>query len=320
MEALMKIETTSIKIRDLERTRDVDDRLCSNKLALEETVAKVMAGIDNRTTHLHEGRFLAGAACTAVKLYKRARQVVGLSGHAAVCSYDMAAVGLSGYVTSRGWIEMANPSSPRQKLQHYSINNCSSRGKITKEGALREEEGDICELGEFKLAVRAMRTAAAFVRPWDFSFLALEGFLIQSRYCEKDLTQVENKAGTLTKFVNYCLGQNADRWRDGEGFLTTGELATHWASFVGAMPLSAKNRPANGRRPGGGDRQQDRPEQKRKWLDICFAWNNGNCLKSAADCKSNRGTALRHVCNFAQDRSKPDMVCGKDHPRCTFQK
>lgn len=316
-EALLKMETTSIKMKEMERTRDVDDRLCTNKLALEETIARVMAGIDNRTTHLHEGRFLAGAACSATKLYKKARQVIGLTGHAAVGSYDMASVGLAGYVTSRGWIEMANPSSPRQKLQQYSINNCSARGKTGS--ATGEEEGEILELGEFKLAVRAMRTAASFVRPWDFSFLAIEGYLIQSQYCEKDLAHVENKAGALTKFVNYCLGQNADRWRDGEGFLTTGELATHWASFIGAMPQSARGRTKE-KKPTNSDKQGGRSDSRRKWLDICFPWNNGNCLKAAGDCKSSRGTVLRHVCNFTQDRSKPELVCGKDHPRCSFHK
>jgi hypothetical protein len=34
MESLLKIETTSMKIRELERTRDTDDKLSANKLSL----------------------------------------------------------------------------------------------------------------------------------------------------------------------------------------------------------------------------------------------------------------------------------------------
>ena len=315
-EAILKMETTSIKMRELERGRDADDKLCSNKMTLEETVTAVMAGVDNRASQLHIGRYLAGAACSAKKQWLRARQVIGLNGHPPIGSYDMASVGLAGYVTSRGWVELHNPSSTKMKLQHFSINNCSA--KTGRGGTSDSRDSDITELSEFKLALRAMRTAASFVRNWDFSFLAIEGFMMQSQFCEKETGNLDNKAMALTKFVNYILGQNADRWRDSEAFLDAGELSTHWASFVGAMPHSAKlkSKPEK-KASSAGDRNH---QEKRKWLDICFAWNSGNCIKSAADCKSSRGTPLRHVCNFAADKTKPDQVCGKDHARTSFHK
>jgi hypothetical protein len=43
------------------------------------------------------------------------------------------------------------------------------------------------DLGEFKLALRALRTAGQFVMPWNYSFLALEGFLLQSNFCKNEL-------------------------------------------------------------------------------------------------------------------------------------
>jgi hypothetical protein len=316
-EALLKMETTSIKMRELERGRDADEKLCSNKMTLEETITAVMAGVDNRTSQLHTGRYLAGAACSTKRQWLKARQVIGLTGQPPIGSYDLASVGLAGYVTSRGWVELHNPSSTKIKLQHFSINNCSAKiGRSGKDGDSRDS--DILELAEFKLALRALRTAANFVRNWDFSFLALEGFLLQTNFCEKDIGSLEHRAMVLTKFVNYVLGQNADHWRDSEGFLSTGELSTHWASFIGAMPQSSKQKQKTEKKPSSGGDKHD--STKRKWLDICFAWNNGVCIKAAADCKSSRGTPLRHVCNYAADKSKPDQVCGKDHARMSFHK
>jgi hypothetical protein len=43
------------------------------------------------------------------------------------------------------------------------------------------------DLGEFKLALRALPTSTQFVCPWNMSFLALEGFLIQTDYCKAEL-------------------------------------------------------------------------------------------------------------------------------------
>jgi hypothetical protein len=77
------------------------------------------------------------------------------------------------------------------------------------------------------------------------------------------------------------------------------------------MPLSTKTKQAK-------DKKQEKSEVNRKWVDICFPWNSGNCLKAVGDCKSAKGTNLSHVCNYIPDRSKPDVY--KDHPRTSFHK
>ena len=310
-ETLIKMETTSIKMRELEKGRDLDERLSNNKMELETTFTEVKSGRDNRSSCLHEARYLAGAACPSTKQWKRAKQVIGMAGHPPVANYDLGAVGLAGFISKRGWVEAANPASQKIRLQQFSIINCST--KTAKKDMSDEKEGDIQELPEFKLAMRAIRTAFHFVRSWDHSILAMEGFLEQTKYCEKETEGLDNREATLTRFINYCLGQNADRWRDGDGFLTTGDLIVHWGSFVGALPLATKSRPSK-------DKKQDRPSTKRAWVDICFPWNSGNCLKAVGDCKSVKGTVLRHVCNYVPDRSKPDIYCGKDHPRSSYHK
>jgi hypothetical protein len=80
-ETLLKMETTSIKMKELEKGRDIDDKLSSNKMELEDTFTEIKAGKDNRSSILHAARFLAGAACASTKLWRRARQVIGLTGH-----------------------------------------------------------------------------------------------------------------------------------------------------------------------------------------------------------------------------------------------
>jgi hypothetical protein len=278
METLLKIETTSIKIQEMERVREMEDRLASNKMALSSTSTQVKAGPDNRWTVLHPARFLPGMACTAAKL----------------------------------WF----PSSSKLSVKMFSINNCTAKiGRSSMAENSDNTGDDLMDLGNFKLALRTLRTTASFVKPWNYSFLAIEGFMMQSQYCRADLAGLEKKATLLTQFVEYCIGQNADRWRDGEPFLNTGELKSTWAAFFGARPLSALRGKAKADKKGPA-----KGLPTRKWLDICFPWNAGNSLKAPGDCKSTKGTVLRHVCNFVLDRNKPDVVCDKDHTRASFHK
>jgi hypothetical protein len=198
----------------------------------------------------------------------------------------------------------------------FSINNCTARvGRSTSTENPEATADDIQELGELKLALRTLRTAASFVHPWNHSFLAIEGFMLQSQFCQTDLGGLEKRAVLLAQFVDYCIGQNADRWRDAEPFLSTGELKAAWAAFFGARPQSTLANKAKSDK-----KAPAKTAPARKWLDVCFPWNNGNCLKAPGDCKSSRGTVLRHVCNFAPDRSRPDSICGKDHTRVSFHK
>jgi hypothetical protein len=57
---LLRIESTSMKLKDAERGRDVEDRLHANKSALASKVVKVPEGEDNRWNILHQAKFLGG--------------------------------------------------------------------------------------------------------------------------------------------------------------------------------------------------------------------------------------------------------------------
>jgi hypothetical protein len=197
-------------------------------------------------------------------------------------------------------------------LKLFSINNCSSKTSNKRYNKEDEEEDNIEDLGEFKLAVRTLRVAASLVLPWNLSYTALENFLLQTNYLNLELQHVDQKAKLLTQFVDYVLRENANRWRDGSGFLDAGSLRATWEAFFGAKPQAllaakAKSQAAKATTP--------KAPPLRKWVDICFEWNSGKCTKSAGTCVSSRGTPLRHVCNFRPDKAKPDIYCGKAHMR-----
>ncbi len=121
-----------------------------------------------------------------------------LTGHPPLSNYDLTAVGLGGFVTNKGWIELGNPASVKISLKLFNINNCSARASSVRASSSDPSEfAEVRDLGEFKHALRALRTAAQFVCPWNMSFLALEGFLIQSDFCKLELAGDDKLASTL---------------------------------------------------------------------------------------------------------------------------
>ena len=315
---LLKMETTAMKMRMLEQSRDYEDRLACNKMSLEDRETVVPAGVDNRWDKLHPGRFLPGATCSTSKQWLEAKKSTGLNGSRPVGSYDMSSVGMGGFVTSKGWCEIHNPGSTKLALRLFSINNCASKaGSSSKHDKNRDEDVDeIVELGEFKLALRTMRVAASMAMPWNFAFIALENFLHQTNFFRTELQGVDQPAKILTQFVDYVVKENSNRWRDGAGFLDAGALKSTWDAFFGAKPQSHLTSKTKNQPP----KQQNKTNtyQKRQWVDICFDWNNGKCVKPLGVCVSSRGTPLRHVCNYQPDRAKPNIYCEKAHARTAF--
>jgi hypothetical protein len=316
-ESLLKMEATSIKIRESERSRDADDKLASNRAALSSTSKLVDAGPDNRWTILHEGRFLPGAGCSAAKLWLRAREVLGLTGAPPLGNYDLASVGMGGFVTAKGWVELANPSSTKLSIKLFSLNNCSSKISNSKNTSVLGSLPDFAEIGEFQLALRTLRNAAMFVSPWNFSFAAIENFLVNNKFCSDDLVSVDKPAVILTQFVDYALVENAARWRDAEPFLTSGELKNTWQAFFSARPQSALQKKPQ---PSQSSNKPQKPGQtntlkKRPFIDVCYNFNKGLCQKPAGQCTTASGTPLRHVCDHRPDPSNLLIFCGQNHRR-----
>jgi hypothetical protein len=309
---LLSLERASFKQRESEKLKDAEDKLAANRVNLGLSCTEVRAGQDDRWARLHDARFLAGAGCSATKLWITAREVLGLNGHPPISTYDMQAVGLAGFVTARGWCEIANPSSPKLSVRMFNINNCAARASSSKSRQDDEDLIDFAEVGEFIVALRAMRSAMAFVMPWNMSIAALEGFLINTRFCKDELGGLEKQASILTSFTDYVLSENANRWRNIEPFITHGELRAVWNSFFSARPQSVLVKRAN--------KQWKAKPFKKQFLDVCFAWNRNQCSKAAGSCFSRMGTPLRHVCDFKEDPSEPLKVCGEAHQRINVHK
>ncbi len=326
LDRLVKLESAQRKIKELERSKDAEDRLSSNKSNMEETFTEVRAGRDNRSSVLHDARFLCGSSTSAGRIWLAARKAIGLNGYPPVNSYDMEAVGMAGVVTAKGWIEIHNPASSRISIRQFNINNCGSRiGGSSQEN----QEPDIADLGELKLALRAMRTAMTLVMPWNLSIAALEGFLLQTNFCATDLSAVEKKAQVLTQFCDYVLNRNSERWRNEQPFLTSGELKEVWFTFFSARPQASfqhrgRGQPAQKKmrlsNPPTNDRPAHHSDPAFMALNICFLYNEGRCMKPAGSCSTKYGRPLKHVCNYLEDTSKPSEVCGKDHPRLKMHK
>jgi hypothetical protein len=140
------------------------DRLAANKSALHSKFYDVPAGRDNRWTDLHPARFLPGAAATATNQFIRAREVTGLTSPPALGCYDMTSVGMGGFVTSKGWMELGTYGSTKMKIEYFNINNAArSTGKKSDE----EDTVLMKDIAEFSLALRTLRSAAQFATPWN---------------------------------------------------------------------------------------------------------------------------------------------------------
>lgn len=317
IDEILRIESTSIRIRDAERSRETEDRLASNKANLLTKFYDVPAGKDNRCTVLHPARFLPGVACTAQQQYIAARQVIGLNSPPPLACYDMASVGMGGHVTQKGWLELGSVGSTKLKIGLFNINNVSKSVKPSDS----EDQFEMKTISEFVLAMRTMRAAAQFAAPWNLSFLALENFFHNTEYCKEELKNDENPARTLSQFSNFILGENANKYRDGNGFLTTGELTTYWNSFIGARPQCRAATPST---PGTSRMAPPqapplRPQANRKrkfpFTDICGKFNTGNCVKPPGTCVNFRGQSLRHVCNWRDPAVQNALPCGQAHMR-----
>jgi len=348
---LIQLETTSIKLKNLEKSKDVEDKLTHNRDMLIETEYKVKEGIDNRWNKLHEARYLPGAGCSSKAMWKRGREVLGNNKHAAIATYDMHSIGLAGHVTMKGWAELHDPGSTNLQLKLFSINNCGKKISIKNNMLLEDDLVDIAELGEFKTALRTLREAMAFCNPWNKSISAIEGFFMQNNFCSADLDGVDKQAVLLTQFVDYVLRENANKWKGQEDFLTTGDLKATWEAFFGARPqamLAKAKRGQNAHQFNSYQKQynrqqfgqqhqpqqyQNNQQQQNKnsggvgglnvvpamyFEDICVNFNMGRCLKSQGNCTTKKGRALRHVCNFRPDMSQPAIYCGANHAACHF--
>ena len=322
-ECLVKLESTNLKMREAERVRDVDERLAQNRVAASTHPKEIGPGLDDRCSMLHDARFLPGAVCSTVKLWLAARQVLGLTGADPLGNYDMASLGLGGQTTSKGWVELANPSSTKVSLRAFNINNCGqkSSGSSSKDS---QEDMEFLEIAEFTVALRTIRVAMHLVNPWNMSIVALENFLLDSKMCNTDIGGLDKQAAILTRFCDYVLSENAARWRDETSFLVYNDLVNTWKAFFSALPQSQLSKPkpetkqAYSRQPTTFAKKPSVIPQKQwalPYIEVCYKWNMNMCNRPDGKCTTLNGRPLKHCCDERVNPADLSVYCGKAHRR-----
>lgn len=212
---------------------------------LAENPIQVPAGPDNRNTILHPARYLGGPVTAAKQQWLIARDIIGLDGLVPLSTYDMGCLGLAGSVTNKGWAEVANPGSSGNCLKLYSAVNIGTSASASRRFSLTDGDGaiavgenmkEISDIRSFTHALSAMVYAARHVMPWNFSYAALERFLVEHDFLEKELAHSTNRVGDLVNFVNYVLGINAQNWQRREPFLAVQDLKNEFNTFAQRLP------------------------------------------------------------------------------------
>jgi hypothetical protein len=329
-ECLVKLEATNLKMKEAERVRDYDDRLATNRMNASSHPRTVKGGLDDRCSNLHEARFLPGAVCSTAKLWLAARKLIGLNGADPLGNYDMAALGLGGQTTSKGWIDIADPSSTKATIRSFNINNCGQKSSGSS-GKDSKEDKDFLEVAEFTVAIRTIRTAMHLVHPWNLSIVALENFLLNNKMCSADIGGLEKQAAILTRFTDYVLSENAARWRDETAFLNYNELTNTWNAFFSALPQSQLTKAKSEQKNNSGQASKQQKAYSsgsssygskagsKTWnlpyIEVCYKWNRGFCNKPDGSCKTGNGRALKHCCDERTDPTDLSIYCGKNHKR-----
>ncbi len=329
LDTIIKLESTTLRLKEAEKGRATEEKLALNRDELAATTIKVMAGVDNRWDQIHPARFIPGAACSAAQLWLLARESMGNSPQTPVSSYDMAAIGLRGCVSSKGWVNIANPGGSDIRLAQFSMTSSTSSKPSSSSTSSKDEDDQIEGIAEFKLALRALRGAMSFALPWNSSVDAILGFMEQANYCQAELGGNEKQARVLTRFTDYIL-ENTNRWRGKQALVSTGEMKEAWSSFYSTLPSQAASKKGQFQ-PRSNNNQQQQTGQK-QWNgsiplekaqyydDICVKWNQGRCFMNPSNCFTTAGRPLRHCCNYRPVPNNPPIICQKDHACCYFHR
>ncbi len=230
------------------KTSDPAIKMARTLERLRQNPVAVPAGLDDRISVLHEGRFLPGTVAPCKRQWTEGRRKTGIDGTDPLATYDMASAGLGGCVTNQGWFHLANPGSSGLCLKQFSSQNIGNTAGFSRRFSLAEGEAainigddlkEIADLATFTHAIRVMTYAARHVMPWNHSFPALDNFLFGLQYSPKELANSPNKIQELVNFVNHVLGVNAQNYINEENFLTAPDLTREFAVWIQSRPAAA---------------------------------------------------------------------------------
>jgi len=316
---LFQLNSALARESKLSGRMQVSAKLTFNAQQLVTSPVAVPAGLDDRRDHLHAARFLGGASCSAQALWLKAREVLGAKGVVALGNYDLDSLGCGGCVTPKGWLELHNPSSNELKLKLFHMPNVGGSSLASKKVSvsdgsslsINDDFSEVLDLEGFRSALNALREAMCSALPWNRSIGAIMGFMVNSAFCQSDLTNNSKRAAILTEFVDYVLSRNALNWENAQPFLSTDDLSHVWTTWKGKRSSSFQPDKKVALTGGASNPQLTRRPRD----DICRRFNSpGGCPNKADSCKTLYGSKLRHVCNFFLPGGR-GKKCEKDHGR-----
>jgi hypothetical protein len=195
-----------------------------------------------------------------------ARKQWGREAKLAVSEFDLLAIGLPGCIPSCAWEILHFPGSRELSLKLFTVANVARASEgvrtVTSQSedglVLRESLKELTEMAELKTAFRNMKIAAQLVRPWDFSFLVIESFLISTDYLESQLSG-HKKAPILAGFLDHVFRVNAANWMQAKPFMGMSCLKALWDPWWSGHKGNIKK---EGQHQGGGQQQGQKGQKQ----------------------------------------------------------
>ena len=224
----------------------LENRHQANFAKARENPVTVAEGQDNRSSILHDARFLPGAAVKGTDLWMAARRVWGPQGVEAICNYDLKGLGMAGSVTAKGMEALHNPGSADISIKMFSVANAinAKAGVRTILSAgedrfeTQESWKEVSDMNELRTAFCNLKQAAFLVRPWDHSLVVLESWLSPTHWLNEELKGFK-RAALIGDFIDHILIQNALNWTQEHPYHDLGEVQTEWNSWWGVRKTCA---------------------------------------------------------------------------------
>ena len=312
-------------------SQGTSSKLKANEVARDRGI-NLPSGRDNGSTELHCARFRPLPAGSDTMWVKQARDVVGETGWPACADYDLSGLGLDGLLSSKAYLEIANPASDAITLKLFSSKNsaafCRENRSISFDGtnsfSITESLQDLSDRQDIREACWSMLVLAVHVRPYDRSTMNLYSFLTQKNFLEAEL-----KPRQVGAFVDHCLSLNRSRWLSKKAPLSVAEMESEYISFKNrrlqllqnAQPLGPSNFvnvPAFRQQRDHQARDfqvRDQGPRQNVGFDACINFNKMMCdqqAKSQCSRRTKSGMITRpHTCSFVM---RSGVVCGRRHP------
>jgi hypothetical protein len=151
--------------------------------------------------------------------------------------------------------------------------------------------------------------------PWNFSFKALNFFLISTNFGESKLSGRTGCLLFLSNFVDEVLRTNARNWEEKKPFLSYQDLSVKWAADLTRKLGTGSSSSELGARKNGKNRTEKREKSSPRvprW--VCRRYNEGRCeLKDDRHVSSwDPNFFLKHVCS--KWSPEKNLCCLENHP------